>query len=74
MEKFAYVLYAGFHAQRNLFDKQNVLFYGPSRNNIYHKKVMIGRLEMRSKIEPTPTIFDSDQPIRFYLYPFDRNT
>ena len=28
MKHFSYVLYVGFHAQRNLFDKQNILFYG----------------------------------------------
>ena len=28
MKPFAYVLYVGFHAQRNLCDKQNALFYG----------------------------------------------
>ena len=28
MEHFAYVLYVGFYAQRNLYDKQNVLFLG----------------------------------------------
>ena len=28
MKHFAYVLYVGFDAQRNLYDKQNVLFYG----------------------------------------------
>ena len=28
MKHFAYVLYVGFDAQRNLCDKQNVLFYG----------------------------------------------
>ena len=31
MEHFAYVLYVGFGAQRNLCDKQNVLFYGTPR-------------------------------------------
>ena len=34
MEHFAYVLYVGFHAQRNLCDKQDVLFYGTPRNLI----------------------------------------
>ena len=28
MKHFAYVLYVGFHAKRNLCDKQNVSFYG----------------------------------------------
>ena len=28
MKHFAYVLYVGFHAKRNLCDKQHVLFYG----------------------------------------------
>ena len=28
MKHFAYVLYVGFHANRNLCDKQNVLVYG----------------------------------------------
>ena len=28
MKHFEYVLYVGFDAQRNLCDKQNVLFYG----------------------------------------------
>ena len=32
MKHFAYVLYVGFDAQRNLCDKQNVLFYGTPRN------------------------------------------
>ena len=31
MKHFAYVLYVGVHAQRNLCDKQNVLFYGTPR-------------------------------------------
>ena len=31
MKHFAYVLYVGFHAKRNLCDKQNVLFYGTPR-------------------------------------------
>ena len=35
MKHFSYVLYVGFHAQRNLCDKQNVLFYGHSRTNQY---------------------------------------
>ena len=30
-EAFSYVLYVGFYAQRNLCDKQNVLFYGTPR-------------------------------------------
>ena len=32
MEHFANVLYLGFHAERNLCDKQNVLFYGRPRS------------------------------------------
>ena len=32
MKHFAYVLYVRFDAQRNLYDKQNVLFYGAPRN------------------------------------------
>ena len=31
-EHFAYVLYVGFYAHRNLCDKQNVLFYGHPYN------------------------------------------
>ena len=34
MKHFEYVLYVGFHAQRNLCDKQNVLFYGTPRIKI----------------------------------------
>ena len=30
IKPFAYVLFVGFHAQRNLCDKQNVLFYSTS--------------------------------------------
>ena len=31
MKHFAYALYVEFHAQTNLSDKQNVLFYGHPR-------------------------------------------
>ena len=35
MKHFSYVLYVGFHTQRNLFHKQNVLFFGHSRITFY---------------------------------------
>ena len=46
MKHFEYVLYVGFDAQRNLCDKQNVLFYGT------HLQMLIDRKWIWSNTSP----------------------
>ena len=52
MKHFAYVLYVGFHAKRNLCDKQNVLFYGTPRISprvkIYETKLWGLKISLRT--------------------------
>ena len=43
MKDFAYVLYVGFHAKRNLCDRQNVLFYGTPPPYFGHSQFWAGQ-------------------------------